>query len=83
MTDSDRIDELTEKVDRLLELAPTIEALGRILIRRRTAAKRGVLHRTTIDKNKNIDKFEEVGHKRTFIEIGDVAVIKQRKRSAK
>lgn len=78
--DDGAVRELSEKIDKLLELTPTIEALGRVLIRRRTATKAAGLHRNTIDRNRKVRKFEEAGHRRTFIEIGDVAVIEQRKK---
>lgn len=81
MTD-EQLKELNEKLDRIVDALPTIEALGRILIRRRTAARRGIAE-TTIDTNKTIQKFEEIGHKRTFVEIGEVAVIQKRKRPAR
>jgi hypothetical protein len=78
---SNPAEQLNEKLDKLLELAPTIEALGSLLVRRKTATDRLGLNRNTLDQNDNIDKYEEVGRRKTFIEVGDIAVVKKRKRS--
>lgn len=71
---------LEEKIDKLLELAPTINAIGSILVRRRTATERIGLNKNTLSQNKKIAKFEEPASNRTFIEIGEVQVIRQRKK---
>ena len=79
MTTEERLKEIEEKLDRALH---TIEALGRILIRSRTATQRGVLH-NTITKSDKLQKFEEIGHRRTYVEIGEVGVIPQRKKRSR
>jgi hypothetical protein len=78
----EEFDLLNAKLDRILQMETTVNALGRILIRRRTAVDRGV-SAATIDGNNKISKLEEIGHKRTYVEIGEVAVIPQRKRKSK
>lgn len=79
MTD-EQADRLEKKLDRLLDLAPTIEALGSVLVRRSNINERMGYDKNTISQNKSISKFEEKDGRKTFIEIGDVAVIRQRKR---
>ena len=74
----DEIHRIEEKLDRLLDLAPIIESLGRILVRRKTATQRAGLHSNTISNNSKIDKFEAVGGRRTFIELGEISVVKKR-----
>ena len=71
---------LEEKLDAIIEALPTIHALGAVLVQRKTVNQRTGLNKNTISQNKNIDKFEEIGHRRTFIQIADVPVVKQRKR---
>lgn len=71
---------LEEKLDAIIEALPTIYAFGRILVQRKTVNERTGLNKNTISQNKNIDKFEEIGHRRTYIEIGQIPVVKQRKR---
>ena len=67
--------ETREKIDLMFErftrMEQTIEALGEILVRRRT------LVGSTLDRNDDVKKFEEVGHDRVYIEIGDVRVLKR------
>ena len=72
---------LEEKLDAIIEALPTIHALGAVLVQRKTVNQRTGLNKNTISQNKNIDKFEEIGHRRTFIQIADVPVVKQRKRN--
>jgi len=75
--DKETAERLEKKIDRLLDIVPNVEALSRILIRRRTAQRSGVTG-STIDRNDRVRKYEEIGHERTFIEIGDVQVIQRR-----
>lgn len=75
--DNEQAIRLEEKLDKLLELVPTIEALGAVLVRRKTAIERGDLHRNTLNDKAT---FQEVGKRRTFIEINDVPVVKTRKK---
>ena len=76
--------EFEDKIDRLLEIVPIIEALGAVLVRRHTATKRAGLGQNTITANDKITKFEEIGAMRkTYIEIGELSAIKQRKGNKK
>ena len=71
---------LEQKIDKLLELAPTIEALGSVLIRRTTVLERAGLNKNTLNSR---EKFEEVGKRKTYIEIGEIRAVKSRKRNKK
>lgn len=82
MTD-EQADRLEKKIDQLLALAPTIDALGSVLVRRNNVTERLGLNKNTLSQNGNIAKFEESGSRKTFIEIGDVAVLRQRKQTRK
>jgi hypothetical protein len=77
-TDKETTERIEKKLDEVLKMKTTIDALGRILIRHRTAVNRGI-NKSTIDQNKNVTKHKEVGHKRVFVEIGEVGTIPQRK----
>lgn len=80
---NEQADRLEKKIDQLLELAPTIDALGSVLVRRNNITERLGLNKNTLAQNSNIAKFEESGSRKTFIEIGDVAVLRQRKQTRK
>lgn len=75
-----KLDRFIEGQAAILDALPTIHALGAVLVQRKTVNERTGLNKNTISQNKNIDKFEEIGHRRTYIEIGQVPVTKQRKR---
>jgi hypothetical protein len=77
MSDNERLE---AKIDRLLELAPTIEALGQLLIRQNKAAEQLGLNRCTLSANQKVSKYEEVGKRRTYIEVKDVQVVKKRRK---
>lgn len=79
----EQAERLEQKLDKILELAPTIEALGSVLVRRQTVVDRVGLNKNTLSQNKNIEKYEAVGERKTFIEVGEIAVVKRRKRRAK
>lgn len=74
------IEELNRKLDVLLELAPTIKALGKLLVRSHTAARRMELNKNTLSQSKHLQRFEEVGHRRTYVEVGELAVVKKRRK---
>lgn len=74
---------LEQKLDQVIDALPIIEALGMVLIQRKTANDRVGLNKNTIAQNPNIEKFDEIGHRRTFIQVSDLKVIKQRKRTGK
>lgn len=85
--DQDQANRLEAKLDEfiagqaaILDALPTIHALGAILVQRKTVNDRTGINKNTLSQNNNIDKFEEIGHRRTYIEIGQVPVVKQRKR---
>lgn len=74
---------LEQKLDAIIDALPTIHALGAVLVQRKTVNDRTGINKNTLSQNKNIDKFEEIGHRRTYIEIGQIHVTKQRKPSRK
>lgn len=74
---SQEIAELSEKIDRIL---PIVEALGAILVRRNTVIERTGCNKNTLNSR---ERFEEVGKRKTYIEIGEVPVVKSRKRNKK
>jgi hypothetical protein len=76
----EQLDRIERKLDELLELVPVIDLLGKLLIRSHEAAERLGLNKDTISQNDKIGKYEEVGHRRTYIEVGELQVIKKRKR---
>lgn len=77
MADSD-LERIERKLDELLELAPIIKALGKVLVRINVAGKQAGLSKDTLHHNDKVKKYQEVGHKRTYVEIGDVSVVKKR-----
>lgn len=70
---------LERKIDELLELAPTIRALGEVLVERTTVNERLGLNRNTITKNEKLEKFAPVGQRKTLLQIRDIAVIRTKK----
>lgn len=75
-----KLDEFIAGQAAILDALPTIHALGAVLVQRKTVNERTGINKNTLSQNKSIEKFEEIGHRRTFIQIADVPVIKQRKR---
>ena len=78
MLDKDTVKRLEAKLDRLLQMAPTVEMLGRLVLRRSKVTD--VIPAPTLDGNTKITRYREVGHKRVFVELGEIALIPQRKR---
>lgn len=76
MTD-EQASRLEKKIDQLLELAPTIEGLGAILVRRQTATNRLELNKNTLSSHPG---FEGIGENKTYIEVKEISVIRRRKR---
>lgn len=76
MTD-EQAERLEEKLDRVLEALPVLDALGKLVIRRQSAVDRTGINKNTLA---NHPGFEEIGKRKTYIEIGEIAVVKQRKR---
>lgn len=74
-----QLDRIEKKLDELLALAPTIRALGKVLLRVKDAAPSAGVTHAAFNNNKSITKYEQVGHKRVFVEIGSVDVLKKRK----
>lgn len=79
MTESD-FNRLESKLDRIIDALPTIDALGAVLVRRRTAIDRTGIHRNTLNGH---EAFEGIGERKTYIEIAEIPVVKQRKKSKK
>jgi hypothetical protein len=77
MANNEQLDRIEAKLDELLE---QVGALTKILVRSKTAAKQMGLNKDTLTRNKKISKYEEVGHRRTYVEIGEVGVIRKRER---
>ncbi len=77
---SDDLKRIEDKLDEVLNALPMIYAIGSILVQRQTAIDRTGINKNTLDQNKNIGKYEEVGKRKTYIEIGSVSVVKQRKK---
>jgi hypothetical protein len=67
---------LEQKIDELLELAPIIRALGAVVIRNGTVTDRTDLHKNTLSKR---DDWVDAQKRKTYIEVGEIAVIKRRK----
>jgi hypothetical protein len=63
----------------LEELAPIVRALGDILVQRKVVNERVGLNKNTLSQNPNVTKFEDVGSRRTLIQISDIAVVKRKK----
>ena len=76
----ERLNKLEKKMDWLLEMAPIIDALGSSLIRRPTPTTKAGIHPTTLSKNDNIERFEQVGHKGVFIDVGGASLVRTDRR---
>lgn len=76
-TDSDRLEWIERE---LAKLGPVIEALGALLVRQYDAGEAIGLHPNTLIQNKSVKKYEEVGHRRTFVDVQSIATVLQRKR---
>lgn len=70
-------DEQEKKLDRALEL---LETLSKILVRSNAAAKALGLNKDTLSQSNKISRYEEVGHRRTYVEVGELSVIKKRRK---
>jgi hypothetical protein len=69
--------EQEDKLDELLEL---LRPLNKILVRINAAEKQLGFSKGTLSKNDKVTKYEEVGHKRTYVEIGELRVVKKRRK---
>lgn len=77
MTDLERIE---KKLDRVLEYAPLLDAIGELIIPRSIVTERMDLNKNTVSQHPGE---KEIGRRRTFIEIGELSTIRRRKRSKK
>lgn len=75
------IEERLTRIEQTLEsIVPVISALGKLLVRSHEAGKALDLGRDTLTKNTDISQYEEVGRRRTFVEVGEISVIKKRRK---
>lgn len=72
----DRLAAIEKTLD---ELAPIVRALGDILVQRKVVNERVGLNKNTLAQNPNVTKFEDVGSRRTLIQVSDITVIKRKK----
>ncbi len=79
----DQADRLERLEALLLDLAPTINALGSVLVRQSNATERMGLSKNTLAQNKKLEKFEGIGELKTLITVSDLAVVKRRKGTQK
>lgn len=75
--DTERITRLEQKLDELLEL---MRPLNGLLIRQHEATKRLGLSPNALSRNGKLTKYEQIGSTRTYIEVGELAAIKKRKK---
>jgi hypothetical protein len=81
MTDLERIEKKLDDQQRVLDdVLPILYALGSILVPRQTVNERVGLNKNTLAQNDKVTKYEAVGVRKTYVEIGEVAVVKQRKK---
>lgn len=81
MTDLERIEKKLDEQQRILDEAlPIIQVLGAILVQRKVANQRLGLNKNTLAKNDKVAKYEEDGHRRTYVEVRDLAVLRRQKR---
>lgn len=74
---TDDLARLEEKIDRISDI---VERLGIVIVRRADVINRAGLHK---DRLNNTPGFEEQGKRKTYIEIGEIPVVKRRKRKQK
>ena len=74
--DSEQLSRVEKKLDQLLEL---LQPISKILVRSKEVVKALGLNKDTLSQNRKVSKYEEVGHRRTYVEIGEVSVVKKRK----
>lgn len=77
---SEDLKRIEEKLDEVLNALPMIYALGSVLVRRTTAIERTGVHKNTLDSR---DSYREKDRRRTYVEIGEIPVTKNRKKAKK
>lgn len=75
--------ELSRKLDAVIDALPVIYALGSVLVRLNDANDALGLGKNTISNNPQITKYEPIGERKTFVSVGDLRVVKKRKRKTK
>jgi len=83
MMSDEQADRLERKLDQLLLHAPTLEALGEVLVEAEYITKVKRLNRNTISENEKLEKFQGIGKRKLLIKVSSIPVVKQRKRPAK
>ncbi len=79
ISDSDLL-RIEAKLDRLLDLAPALEAMGDLLVEADFVTKAKRLNKNTISQNQSMEKFNEIGSRKVLLKVSSVPVLKQRKR---
>jgi len=74
------LEELANKIDRLLRLAPALETLNTLLIEADYVTKAKRLNKKTISENDKLEKYKQLGgHRKILLTIESVPVIRDRK----
>lgn len=77
--DNEDLKRIEQKLDELLQL---VQPLSTLLVRSHVATKQLGLNKNTLSKNRSVSKFEQVGSRRTYVEIGELLAVKKRTRRA-
>jgi len=74
---------IEKKLDAVIDALPVIYSLGSVLVRLKDANDALGIGEHTISNNPNITKYEPIGERKTFVSIGDLSVVRKRKRKKK
>lgn len=74
---------IERKLDEIIEVLPTIHAMGKLLVWGKTVTDKRGLNENTLSRNEKIVKFQEIGHRKIYIELKDIFVVRNRKRKHK
>jgi hypothetical protein len=94
MDDANKLDVLIERVNALentvrdlteiiQKLSPVVDIMGRVLIRRHTVNERLGFSKDTLSKSRKITKFQPIGERKVFVQIGELSFVRQYKRTKK
>jgi hypothetical protein len=83
-TNNPTTEERLERIERMLaDLAPTVHALGDVLVEAEHVTKKKDLHRNTVANNRHVTKYQEPGKRKLLMSVRDVPVLQNRKRKSK